>query len=77
MGTKHYKPGQIVTIDHRRYRIKKHSEHPCYACVFERNSAAEQPCLFCLCHFEESYLYLEPIEAQIQIKKRLCGSQVK
>lgn len=81
MGTKHYKPGQIVTIDCRRYRIKKASENShyiCWACVYEHLNANHEPCYFCIRHLcNYPGLYLEPIESQIQIRKRLCTSQGK
>ena len=75
-----YKPGQIVTINHRRYRIKRSSKHPrysCWECIYEHLIADREPCCFCLCHLDRPDLYLEPIEAQIQIRKRLCGNQDK
>lgn len=50
---KHYKPGQIVTIRHHRYRIKKDKDGPrycpsCSECAFKNLHEKEYPCFSCL-----------------------------
>lgn len=63
---KQYKPGQIVTIRHLRYRIKKDKDGPrycpsCEKCAFNKLHEKEYPCFSCLtvngiipsgCYFE-------------------------
>lgn len=50
---KHYKCGQIITIRHKRYRIKKDEDGSCYypscdKCAFKNLDEKEHPCYSCL-----------------------------
>ena len=50
---KKYKAGQIVTIRHHRYRIKKDEDGPrycpsCDKCAFKNLHEKEYPCFSCL-----------------------------
>lgn len=40
-----WKPGQIVTINHTIYRVKKGS---CFKCEYTRLSVVDEPCFTCL-----------------------------
>ena len=45
-----WKPGQLVTINRRTYRIIKKSNslgHPCIFCEFKRLESDEYPCKQC------------------------------
>lgn len=43
--TKQYKPGQLITIDHKVYRVKKYDDFTgCYSCEFINKSSREEPC---------------------------------
>lgn len=60
-----WKPGQCVTIRHRRYRIRKSEKHTCEQCAFERESADVFPCNECCegtivpygCIFQHIYIF--------------------
>lgn len=63
-----FKPGQLVTIDHTVYRIKKSKSYPlgtgtCAQCAFNTPVTKPQPAICCYCleelgwrgYFEQVY----------------------
>lgn len=46
-----WKPGQIVTIDHKKYRVVKNSFGGCANCENIHTDASDPPCAVCIPHF--------------------------
>ena len=63
---KKYKPGQIVTIEGKQYRIKKGQPRigpACNQCKYDNNRGCEAPCGWCLRRLGYDF-YLSPIKPE-------------
>lgn len=79
-----WKPGQLVTINKKVYRIRKrdfNTQSGCYECAFSDNSWSEEPCAATCPHkmYYEYYFELIITKRNLNIPKpiKLCTKQVK
>lgn len=54
-----WKPGQIVTINHKKYRVVKNPFGGCVSCENIHTDASDTPCVVCIPHRFKRFLGMQ------------------